>query len=873
MPPPAPSALLLRFGPDGRFELQPGERRLLVDGEQAAVGARALDLLIALAARPGHLFTKSELLDRVWPGLVVEEANLQVQISNLRKLLGPDLIATVPGRGYRFTASAPATDARPAATPHTNLPAELQPLYGRDDDLALVRGLLAGHRLVSIVGAGGIGKTCLAHAAAHQRLAEHPDGVWLIELAPLADSALLPSTVAQMLGVQLPGRHSTLDELVMLLQPRRLLLLLDNCEHLLEATSLLANALLTRTPHVRLLVTGQEPLRLAGEYQYRLGPLGVPPAEATDPRTALGFGAVRLFVERVQALDLRFQLGAAQTVAVADICRQLDGLALAIELAAARVPLLGVHGVRDRLGERLRVLSGGSRIALRRHQTLRAALDWSHGLLAADERTVFRRLGVFSGGCTAEAAQQVAGDGPAPGRSQAGPTPSGGGERSDAGGTGRLDEWAVLDHLSALVDKSIVVADGHDSPRYRLLESTRAYALEKLAEAGETDALTRRHAAFYAAHFRRVADALLADTLTEDMFIATRTVELDNLRAALAWALGERGDTGTALALLAHTGFVSFILPSPEECEGWRRALAQRAAGRDWPPATAALHAYVQVQWGWYHLRRGGVPADPLPALSDLRALGDPQRQAHAATSLAMYQTWLDADPQVLREAFDEVDRLEAHGLPAWLAAVRLYVETRVAYLEGREPGLRDRLERTLERLRAAGDGDGRGAFTLRTHLGEDSVLRGRFDEAAECFGALAELGRQQRRDMYRMAFLLPQLAAALAETDRLDEARAVALESLTPLQHTALRGDYAPDLALVAARRGKVALAARLLGAGDSCLARAANRRPLLQRRSRERTLALLLAAHPKERIDAWLAEGASLGDEVFVRLARELD
>ena len=431
----------------------------------------------------------------------------------------------------------------------------------------------------------------------------------------------------------------------------------------------------------------------------------------------------------------------------------------------------------------------------------------------------------------------------------------------------------MLDHLSALVDKSLVVADGHDSPRYRLLESARAYALEKLAEAGETDLLARRHAAFYAAHFRRVADALLADALTEDTFIATREVEFDNLRAALEWALGERGDTGTALALLAATGFVSFILPSPEECEGWRHRLAQRAASEAWPPATAALHAYVQVQWGWYHLRRGGVPADPLPALSDLRALRDPQRQAHAATSLAMYQTWLDADPQVLREAFDEYDRLEAHGLPAWLAAVRLYVETRVAYLEGREPGLRDRLERTLARLRAAGDGDGRGAFTLRTHLAEDSVLRGRFDEAAERFGGLAELGRRQRRDMYRMAFLLPQLAAALAETDRLDEARAVALESLTPLQHTALRGDYAPDLALVAARRGKVALAARLLGAGDSCLARAANRRPLLQRRAHERTLVLLLAAHPKAHVDAWLAEGASLGDEMFVRLPRELD
>jgi predicted ATPase/DNA-binding winged helix-turn-helix (wHTH) protein len=847
--PQVPDPASVRFGPGGRFELQPEERRLLVDGEPATLGARALDLLIALAARPDHLLTKNELLERVWPGLVVEEANLQVQISNLRKLLGNDAITTVPGRGYRFTAAAPAAAAPAAVVPRSNLPSELQPLYGRDDDLALVDDLLATQRLVSIVGAGGIGKTRIAHAAARRRLAEQPDGVWLIELAPLSDPALLPSTLAHALGFQLPGRLPPLDSLTTALQPLCLLLLLDNCEHLLEGTSVLANALLTRTPNVRLLVTSQEPLRLPAEHQYRLGPLAVPPADCADARSALGFGAVRLFVERVQALDPRFRLDDERTPAAVDTCRQLDGLALAIELAAARVPLLGVQGVRERLGERLRMLTAGSRIALRRHQTLRAALDWSHALLGDDERTVFRRLGVFSGGCTAEAAQQVAGD-------------------------AQLDAWAVLDHLSALVDKSLVVADGIDRPRYRLLESARAYALEKLAEAGETEQLARRHAAFLAADFERAAEALLDDAITEDGFIAKRAAELDNLRAALAWALGEgdRGDPDIALALMAHTSFLSFILPSPEEGERWRHALAQRAVGRDWPPAKAALHAYAQIQWGWYHLRRGGVPADPLPSLDDVRPLGDPRRLAHAAINFAMFETWLDSDPQLLRAAFDEYDRLRPHGLPAWLDAARLYVECRVAYLEGRDPGLRDRLERTLARLRAAGDGEGRGAFTLLTHLAEDCVLRGRFDEAAQRFSALAEQGRRQRRDFYRMAFLLPQLAAALAETGRLEEARAVVLEALTPLQHAALRGDYAPDLALVAARRGDPALAARLLGAGDSCLARAGNRRLLLQRRSHERTLALLHATHPKALVDEWMGEGAARGDEVFLRLPVEL-
>ena len=328
------------------------------------------------------------------------------------------------------------------------------------------------------------------------------------------------------------------------------------------------------------------------------------------------------------------------------------------------------------------------------------------------------------------------------------------------------------------------------------------------------------------------------------------------------------------MALLAHTAHVSFVLPSPDECEGWRRRLVERALDAAWPPAKAALHAYVQIGWGWYRsrLRQRGAAAQPLPAPDDVRALDDPTRQAYAAILRAMYETWVGGDPQVLRAGFDEYDRLEPSGLPAWLAALRLYVETRVAYMQGREPGLRSRLEQTLARLRAAGDGEGRSAFTLRTHLAEDSLLRERVDEAVERFGELAELGRRQRRDAYRMTFLLPQLAASLAETGRIDEARAVALESLPVLQHTGMRVDYAPELALVAVRRGQADLAGRLLGASDAGLARAGGRRLLLERRAYERAIALLEAAHPRTQIDAWMAEGASLGDEVFARLPVDL-
>jgi predicted ATPase/DNA-binding winged helix-turn-helix (wHTH) protein len=847
----------LRFGPAGRFELQPAERRLLVDGRPVAVGGRALDVLITLAVNPDHLLTKNELLERAWPGVIVEESNLQVQISQLRKLLGGEVIVTVPGRGYRFVARVEGVRADPTApevaTPSagaalTNLPSELPELYGRADDLAVVQGLLSEHRLVSLVGAGGIGKTRVAQAVAQQLLAEFADGVWLVELAPLADPALVPSTVAQALGLQLRGRIPPLDELIASLQPRRLLLVLDNCEHLLEGMCQLVQALVTRVPQVRVLVTSQEPLRLPAEHQYRLGPLAVPGADqSATPEAALQFGAVRLFVERVRALDPRFNPDASQAAAVADICRHLDGLALAIELAAARVPSLGVLGVRDRLGERLRMLTAGSRIALRRHQTLRASLDWSHGLLPEDVRTVFRRLGVFSGGCTIEAAQRVAGD-------------------------AQLDEWAVLEHLGTLVDKSLVVADGTDRPRYRLLESARAYALEKLAEADETQLLARRHAEYYAARFQQVTDALYGGTSTEDAYTTERAVELDNLRAAWAWALGDAGNVDTALTLLAQTAHLCFLLPSHDECERWRSLLSARSSGQARTPEQAALHDYIELMWSVQGLRlMPSAPGMRPLALDALRALPDARRRAYAAMVVSLHTTWR-GDLAGARAALDEYDRLAAPDWPAWLAAYRLHNEIRVVYLAGQVPDLRAPLEQVLARLKAAGQGETRAALVIGTHLGEDSLLRGDLEDAAQRLGAVAELGRRQRRDAYRMCFVLGPLMLVLAELGRLDEARSAVLEALPLMQHTGMRGDYAPELALVAARRGHADIAARLLGAGDARLALTGGRHLLLERRAYERTMALLEGEHTRERIDAWKAEGAARADEVFDELPATL-
>jgi predicted ATPase/DNA-binding winged helix-turn-helix (wHTH) protein len=529
----------------GRFEVRPRERQLLVGDEPAPLGARAFDVLMALIERRERVVAKNELLDLVWPGLVVEENNLQVQVSSLRKLVGPQAIATIPGRGYRFTAAldvpaaerpvmpvlrsvrdAPASGASlPKAHPAPigNLPAAAPRLIGRDEELHALTTLLHAHRLVTLVGAAGMGKTVLALAGARAMRDRFPDGVFVVELAPLADPVLVPGAVAQALGVTHGGDASARDQLLRALAAQSLLLVLDNCEHVVEAAGQLADELVARASGVRVLATSQEFMNVAAEKVFKVDPLGVPRAGETARRES--HAAVALFVERAQAVDPRFVLNAQNDDAVADICRRLDGVPLAIELAAARVRLLGAQDVRDKLGERFRLLTGGARSALPRHQTLRAAIDWSHGLLSADERAVFRRLGVFVGGFTLELAQRVALD-------------------------GDRDEWTVLDALGTLVDKSLVVAGDADPPRYRLLETTRAYALEQLAACDETAAFVRRHAEAMRDLFVATEDARFGEhgTLTSAEYVRALTPEIDNLRAALDWAIESEPRIGIALA-------------------------------------------------------------------------------------------------------------------------------------------------------------------------------------------------------------------------------------------------------------------------------------------------------------------------------------
>jgi predicted ATPase/DNA-binding winged helix-turn-helix (wHTH) protein len=519
-----------------RFLLLPHRREVLADGKPIRLGARAFDLLLALIEARGEVVSKDALMTRVWFGQVVEENSLQSHISDLRTALGPDrdLIRTVSSRGYQFTGEVRVISAstdennvergveHPSVPPPSNLPASGSELIGRDEILGEILGLASTHRLVTLTGVGGIGKTRLALAAAQRMLPEFPDGVWLADFSPLADPALVPTTVAAATGIDLGGDVSP-QRLAQALAGRRMLLVLDTCEHVIAATAALADAVVRTSRGVRLLATSREPLEVEAEWVCPVPPLSFPAKDAEDA-DLMRFAAVRLFFERARAANPGFAPAQRLLVSIAAICRQLDGIPLAIEMVAARASAFPVEEIMALLDDRLRLLTARRRTSLSRHQTLRATLDWSHDLLTDPERAVLRRLAIFAGAFSLEAAGAVVANPP------------------------ELERWTAVDVLSSLVAKSLVVADvGDGGMPYRLLDTTRAYALEKLEEGGERGILARRHAAY----FRNLLEhgEAAADSQPAADWVAAYGRTTDNLRAALDWAFSPSGDPSIGVAL------------------------------------------------------------------------------------------------------------------------------------------------------------------------------------------------------------------------------------------------------------------------------------------------------------------------------------
>ena len=832
----------LRFG---RFRLQPEQRQLFENNVAVKLGGRAFDVLWALVERRDRAVPKNELMQLAWPRRVVEENNLQVQVVTLRKLLGPAAITTIPGRGYRFTAALDGPDpaghdyrtpsaAPPAAARATNLPDVLQPLYGRDNDLARLTDMIARHALVTVVGPGGIGKTRLAQAAAFRVQGDFADGVWVIELAPLTDPALVISAIARTLELQLGAQPKAID-LAATLRSRRMLLLLDNCEHLVGAVAEIADALRRETSSVRILATSQEPLRLSEELVYRLETLALP--ENAPVGVARSVGAVALFVARAQAAAPAFTLTEMNLPVVVDICRRLDGIALAIELAAARVPLLGVDALRARLDDRFRLLTGGARFAPRRHQTLRAALEWSHSLLTSDEQTVFRRLGVFTGTFGLEPAQRVA-------------------------GASTIDEWSVLEILGTLVDKSLVVAEASAEPRYRMLETGRAYALEQLAASGELDSMLREHAEALLAVFDRSRAEYW--TMTTGQRIDRYVADIDNLRAALDWA----ARAGMGDLLIALTGASSWLWRDVGlHAEGLRRCDdAIRLIGSATP---ARLEA--QLHSGYLELGRNrSLPAALALASGEraielYRAIGDRQSLYVALAECARTRA-AAGDAAGAEAMLQEVEMLYDSSWPVGLKHPMLTARSFMLTESHRVSEARAAWEERLQLERAIGDT--RFATVSLTNLIDAVFAEGDVIEAIERGRELIALIRRERFTNWQ-SFALANLSAALTAAGELDDALQLAWEAFPLLRQQGSVWSFLDHWGLLAFKRGRPHDAAQVLGCAEQLNQRSGYVRQFNELRARNQLLDALHAAIKPSDLERLMKSGARLTDDEAARLA----
>ncbi|CAB3640884.1 hypothetical protein R8871_00267 [Paraburkholderia graminis C4D1M] len=513
----------------GRFQIDLELRTLWCDSERVPLGSRAFDILAMVVKAGGRLVTKDELMDAVWPNTIVEENNIQVHLSALRKILGADrdLILTVPGRGYQLvqrhrvaSVAAPSPEAQcaPAGRP---LPPLRMQLVGREADVMQIRSMLAHTRVLTLVGAGGIGKTSLAVEAARQAAADvtepFTEPVWFVELATLGTRDEVLAAIAQACG--LPVEHATpgLAQIASALAGRRLLVL-DNAEHVIEHVAEAVEVLAAMNADLRMLVTSREPLRIMAEAVFRVEPLDVPQPGSADA-DILRRSAVNLFLLRANSMQREVATDSAELRLVGEICRRLDGIPLALELAAARVVTLGVVGVYQRLDDRLAILAGGYRTALPRHQTLRATFDWSFALLDAKSQALFRRSAVFGGVFSFEAMCAVACD-------------------------ASLTVADAIIAISELLAKSLVNVE-FDGPvaRYRLSESTRAYALDKLQAEGERQELAVRHARYLSQCFiTHTAQTVRGNADSAAALAAALKHTLDDARHAYDWAFSPDGD-------------------------------------------------------------------------------------------------------------------------------------------------------------------------------------------------------------------------------------------------------------------------------------------------------------------------------------------
>ena len=637
----------VHFGP---YRIYPGQRLVLESDRPLRLGRRAMDILLILLEHAGKVVSKQQLIAEVWPDSVVEEINLRVHMAALRKALGDGqagqrYIVTVAQRGYSFVApwSLAPIEHRPqndlVESSGHNLPLRRARLIGRQVLVDRLVAQLPLQRFITLVGPGGIGKTSVALRVAEQLIGHYRDGIRLLDLTPINDPSLITGHLATLLGLSLHDSEP-LSTLATFLRERHMLLVIDNCEHLIDRVALLCESLLGGAPQVHILATSRESLRAEGEFVQRLEPLDCPPPFAVPDRSqALGFSALQLFIERAMANQDSFELSEAELPLVIEICQRLDGIPLALELAAAQVANLGLSGLLAQLQESFRLLAHSGQTTQGRHQTLRTTLDWSFNLLTACEQTCLRRLGILRSGFTLEsAAAVIVGE--------------------------HIEPREVFGSIMQLVAKSLLIVDvGDEEVFYRLLDTTRRYALEKLEQSTELPDTRKRHAERCLALMQQAQDDW--EQIPTGLWIERYARSLEDIRAALDWGLSASGPQALAIRLTATSTPLWQELSLLNEYGGYvRKALALLDAA---PEVCPRLQMLLKLALGSTCYHAQGGTAETVEAFVSARALAEHCKDVagqlraisgHLAVNLSC------GHYQMALEQSEQFDRLGLHGDP-----------------------------------------------------------------------------------------------------------------------------------------------------------------------------------------------------------------
>ncbi len=724
----------------------------------------------------------------------------------------------------------------PEALPN-NLPIARTSFVGREQDVAQVKELLGCHRLLSLVGSGGVGKTRLAIQLGAELLDRYPDGVWFVDFAAITDPELVSSVVARALGMsQQAGRR--IDEAIPYwLKRKKLLLILDNCEHVLEPVAALAASMLNKAAAVRILTTSRQALNIAGETVHRVPSLAIPERAANlQLDDAQHYGAVALFVDRARAADTRFALTDDTVSIVAEICRRLDGIPLAIELAAARVKVLSITNLAQRLNERFKILTGGSRDALPRQKTLSALIDWSYGLLTPQEQLLFTRLGIFAGGFSLDAVSAV------------------------CGGEG-LHEIDSFDLLTSLTDKSLVVADtSGEHERYRLLESTNAYALEKLALA-ERDRLARCHAEYYRIQAEAAGERY--GMSSQFAWVAGVELELDNYRAALEWALMRGSDALVGAAIAGALSALWDAAGLAVEGRYWMGLALERLSAAEHPRIAAML---------WYALSglsSGKRKHDAVERSMQLyESVGDARWAARAQSQLAFALYQMGRVDEARDEIARALARLRACGDQRDVAMV-LNAQASIAWTCGDLHAARELFAQALAAWNALGDEA--GAALVLSNTAELEFAEGRPEQALR-LGSEALAIDVRGKDAQRVATGHINSAAYCIALDDLTSARASVREGLRCARQAGAEELIAVSLqhlALLSGLAGNGQRAAALLGYVDAQYRELGLERERTEKRGYDRLMVALHEQLNEDEIAKLTAQGATWSQDHAVEQA----